>query len=259
MRPSPTLITSKDMIINTLYHCFVGSLHPAVPSTKVASDHPPATSKSPWLMPLVMLLCGAANALAADYPFGEFTCRDVAPVAPSTVTTVTIVKYNGSAGWVEIPTTIDDKPVTNIGSVAFSGCASLMSVTIPVGVTNITGNAFLNCTSLTSVSIPGGVTNIGTAVFKGCTSLTSVTIPSGVPSIKDNTFSGCTSLTSVTIPNSVTSIGISAFSGCTSLASIRIPSSIINIRNSAFSSCSGLVGAYYMGDAPTMGTEVFQE
>ena len=130
--------------------------------------------------------------------------------------------------------------VTSIGSFAFSGCASLTSVTIPDGVTSIGDSAFGKCTSLTSITIPDGVTNIGASAFNNCSSLTSITIPNSVTKIRGYAFSGCTSLTSVTIPDSVTIISMSTFSDCTSLTSIMIPNSVTSIVYSAFYNCTSL-------------------
>ncbi|HCE26349.1 MAG TPA: hypothetical protein DEQ78_03590 [Ruminococcaceae bacterium] len=101
--------------------------------------------------------------------------------------------------------------VTEIGSIAFSRCSSLTSITIPDSVTCIGDSAFNGCTSLTRVTIPNSVTKIGWNAFSGCTSLTSITIPNSVISIDWYAFMGCTSLKSITIPNSVTSIGKNAF------------------------------------------------
>lgn len=58
---------------------------------------------------------------------------------------------------------------------AFSGCSSLMSVTIPDSVTSIGYYAFSGCSSLTSIEIPNSVTSIEYRVFNGCSNLTRVT------------------------------------------------------------------------------------
>ena len=54
----------------------------------------------------------------------------------------------------------------------FSGCNSLISITIPDSVTSIGDEAFSDCTSLTSITIPDSVTSIGDRAFYGCYSLT---------------------------------------------------------------------------------------
>ena len=53
----------------------------------------------------------------------------------------------------EIPSKIDDLPVTSIGYGAFSDCSNLKSVTIPDSVTSIGDYAFCRCSILTSVTI----------------------------------------------------------------------------------------------------------
>ena len=127
---------------------------------------------------------------------------------------ITITKYNGDGGNVTIPAQINGKPVTSIGVIAFYGCTSLTSVTIPNSVTSIGYGAFDGCTSLTSVIIGNGVTSIGRAAFYGCTSLTSVTIPNSVTSIEQGAFYFCTSLTSVTFQGTIASNNFSyAFLG----------------------------------------------
>ena len=127
-----------------------------------------------------------------------------------------------------------------LGYLAFEGCSSLTSLTIPSSVTSIGFSAFSGCSGLTSLTIPSSVTSIGSSAFEGCSGLTSFTIPSSVTSISSGAFEGCSGLTSFTIPSSVTSIDNSAFSGCSGLTSLTIPSSVTRIGQSAFEGCSGL-------------------
>ena len=99
-----------------------------------------------------------------------------------------------------IPKQIEGLSVTSIGDMAFLGCGSLTSVTIPDSVTSIGYGAFSGSTNLTSITIPDSVTSIGGSAFSGCSSLTSITIPDSVTSIGDGAFAGCTNRNSITIP-----------------------------------------------------------
>lgn len=103
---------------------------------------------------------------------------------------------------------------TYIGSYAFYGCSSLISVSIPDSVTSIGEQAFNGCSSLASITMPDSITSIGYGMFTHCASLTSITLSESVTSIDDSAFEWCSSLTSISIPDSVTSIGTYAFYGC---------------------------------------------
>ena len=180
------------------------------------------------------------------------------------------------SGDIVLPSKIEGKPVTSIGSSAFRGCSSLTSITIPNSVTSIGYDAFYNCSSLTSVTIPDSVTSIGYDAFSWCNSLTSITIPDSVTSIGWDAFDRCEKLTQINvdtantvyssvngvlfskdktelirypkgkadtsyaIPNGVTYIGYDAFSCCSSLTSITIPNSVTSIGDYAFSGCISL-------------------
>ena len=131
-------------------------------------------------------------------------------------------------------------PVTSIGDMAFSGCESIVGVTIPESVENIGREAFSDCKSLVDIVIPNNVTEISGSTFKGCKSLEKIVIPDSITAINSNAFSGCESLTRIVIPNSVKEIGSNAFSGCESLASITIPDGLTKIPNFAFEDCKSL-------------------
>ena len=62
--------------------------------------------------------------------------------------------------------------LTRIGLMAFDGCDSLTSISIPEGVTTIGKGAFSQCSGLTSISIPSSVTSIGDVAFSGCSGAT---------------------------------------------------------------------------------------
>ncbi len=124
---------------------------------------------------------------------------------------------------VVIPSTYEGLPVTSIGNYAFSGCTSLVSITIPDSVTSIGYDAFTFCTSLVyneygNAYYLGNYSNPYLVLVKAKdTSITSCTIHEDTRLIYSSAFSGCTGLTSITIGNSVTSIGENAFRDCTSL------------------------------------------
>ena len=170
---------------------------------------------------------------------------------------VTITAYSGSAIAITIPSTIENMPVTAIGTYAFNNCTGLESINIPESVVSIEDFAFCNCRSLTDIEIPASVTELGSSVFYNCTSLTTIEIPDGIPSLGFSFFQGCTSLSSINIPESVASIGNAVFSGCTSLKSIVIPDSVTSIGERIFRDCTSLESVTILGNIPSIGDETF--
>ena len=206
--------------------------------------------------------------------------------------TITITGYTGPGGDVTIPDMINDRPVTAIGSDAFSGLTSLTNITIPDSVGRIGSYAFQLCTSLPSVSLSKNVTNIEDGVFNYCTSLKviavdplnpvyssldgvlfnqsqttlircpwgkagSYAIPDGVTRIRDYGLSACSSLSRITIPSSITNIGGSAFSGCTDLNSVTIDNSVASIGDFAFDYCTSLTNFIFGNRVTSIGKSRF--
>lgn len=151
-----------------------------------------------------------------------------------------------------IPTTL-----TFIGCEAFASCTSLTSISIPSNLANMEWDIFENCSALTNAVISSGITYIPSGMFKGCSSLINVSIPDSVTKIRENAFNGCTSLASITLPTSTKEIGKSAFQSCTNLNRIDIPANVTYISSYAFRYCLNLSAAYFYGNAPKGGNEVF--
>lgn len=161
---------------------------------------------------------------------------------------VTITGYTGAGGEVNIPDTIDGKPVTGLAKYAFRAAenpavVNITSLTIPDTVKTIGTNTFNGCSALKTIILPDEVSIASTAgIFRNCTSLEAVKIPSGMASIGNFCFENCSSLSKVTFaePNTVASIGNSAFSNCTSLTDIVLPEGVASISTS-FLNCTSLL------------------
>jgi BspA type Leucine rich repeat region (6 copies) len=207
--------------------------------------------------------------------------------------TAFVTNSPNAAGNIVIASTYNGYPVTRIGDEAFYYNAGVTSVTIPGSVTNIGNDVFFACPNLTSVTIPDSVTRIGVGAFYICDSLTSVTIPNSVISIGNEAFSDCISLTNITVnasnpayssvngvlfdktqkvlfqypigltnsgyitPKGVTFIGADAFGYCTNLTSVIIPNSVSYIDVFGFYECTGLTNITFQGNAPSLGSNVF--
>jgi len=98
---------------------------------------------------------------------------------------ITITRYVGTKTTVNIPSSIQNTPVTTIGTNAFIDKTNITSITIPNSVTSIGNGAFAR-TGLTSVTIPNSVKTLGTNAFMLCTGLTSVTFNGAIPSANFN-------------------------------------------------------------------------
>ena len=121
-----------------------------------------------------------------------------------------ITGYQGNDVDLVIPETIDGKIVLEIGSNAFSGLQSLVSVTFPDSVQTIGNSAFAYCTGLEEVVFGSGLKTIGDSAFTNCGSWRSVNgFPSGLESIGSWAVNG--PLHTIILPDTVTNIGYRAF------------------------------------------------
>lgn len=185
-----------------------------------------------------------------------------------------ITKYKGSESTIEIPSYINGKPVTEIGSNAFEDCtaknviipetvtslgtyafedAEFTHITIPETV-NYIDNGCFKFSNLETIDIKNNQASISSDVFsftplienasdpliinniliKHDTAEGEVVIPDGIVNIVDEAFANNANITSVVIPESVTSIGHCAFERCSNLRHVEIKGNIENVGNAIF-------------------------
>lgn len=157
---------------------------------------------------------------------------------------------------------------TNVASSAFSYCYNLNAINVAMNnpaYVSVTGILFTsNLTKLvkfpilksgtsfqpTSYVIPTGITTIEEEAFRSCM-FSNVVIPSSVTSIGRYAFDDCFRLTSILLPNGLAYIGFSAFAG-TGITNLTVPGSVAIFEG--FGGWSNLRNIYFLGDAPSRGT-----
>ena len=146
--------------------------------------------------------------------------------------------------------------LSSIGESAFMYCEKLSNIVLPDSIHSIGVSAFEGCNSLTVINIPKSLDSIQSESFYQCKNLQEVIIPEGISSIGDYAFSN-SSIKKLVIPEGVTQIGRHAFSNCRNFETVSLPASIILIENEAFEGCEKLYSAFFSGNAPNMGEDVF--
>lgn len=192
--------------------------------------------------------------------------------------TVTSSNYDGI---LVIPGNIivgeDEYTVNEIGDYAFSGNASLLSVTIPITIKKIGKYVFLQCQNLTSIKLGDGLESIGDGAFEACYNLQSISFGKRINSIGRNAFLGYSNLNQIYIndlkqwcmidfktelsnplyhahhlylnkkeikelilPEGITEIKRYAFIGGSNITSLDIPNGVTKIGSGAFYGCTAL-------------------
>ena len=197
--------------------------------------------------------------------------------------------YTGDETEVYVPSYCYGAKVTCIYATAFRDNKNITSVVIPTSVTDIEEGTFSGCSSLVSLTIPfvgshyeipseepqevlpeeeeqkplvehpfgvifgkrpfddsvevlqnyvgeDGLRLVG--IYHLPASLRNVTVTGG--KIVDGAFYGCSMLTSITLPSYANEIGSYAFEGCGGLTSLALPASVSKIAPDAFKNCSAL-------------------
>jgi hypothetical protein len=231
------------------------------------------------------IFCGAKIVFLALVAVAAFLIQ-IAPALAETTGSLNGLEYSEGSqsviitrisretqGAVDIPATINGKPVTGIGDYAFYQCAGINRISIPEGVRDIGLLAFAECAGLKQVKLPAGLEKLGAAAFAGCLKLSEIEIPASLRHYR-GAFSGCTRLKEIRvhggnrnfksvdgvvfnakgtrlvefpagregsygIPHDVTMIGESAFAGGL-LSGVKMPETVAKTGTMVFNGCAGL-------------------
>ena len=177
--------------------------------------------------------------------------------------TLELTKYSGKENDVEIPSEIDEKKVSSIGSGLFKGSRDLTSVSIPDGVKTIGSRAFENCI-ISKMIIPQSVTDIGDYAFYNCTRLETVGLSRSTVNIGEKAFRGtkwikglysddmlavvndmlidasAANAEKINVPSGVKTISKGVFADMKKLVEVNVPASVSKICTDAFRGCTAL-------------------
>lgn len=118
----------------------------------------------------------------------------------------------------------DNSSLKEIGSHSFSGCGSLLYLSLPSSLKVIGDASFEGCSSLKELHISFGVETIGESSFYRCESLKKLDLPPSIKYIRDYAFYQCHSLKSLSLPLSLREIGRYVFFQCVQLERISVAS-----------------------------------
>lgn len=187
--------------------------------------------------------------------------------------------YLGGGSVLDIPASINGKPVEEIGrwafmmnerieeviipdglktigEGAFSACDGIKKVTLGSTLERIESTAFSGCASLNEIILPESLVYIGQSAFNACESLKSIAIPSKIKVLNGSTFNYCSSLSSIDF-GALEVIGEFEFHGCESLVSVNVPMSVVSVGDYAFASCSKLTSVNFDNHDIVFGDNVF--
>lgn len=171
---------------------------------------------------------------------------------------IVVYRTNYQVKNVEIPSMIDGKIVTEIGSYGFSHCEELEMISLPNTIRKINEGAFYDCKSIKTINIPESVNKMGYSAFEDCFSLESVNMSSNIEIIEINVFRGCGSLKEINISNNVNQIKNYAFRECKELKKVSLLG-VEHIFSEAFEGCSKLEEVKLSNKLRWIGNEAFKD
>ena len=109
--------------------------------------------------------------------------------------------------------------ITYIGEQAFCQCENLKSVTLSSELEDMGSMAFYGCNSLISIVIPDKISFLRDA-FCGCENLQSIHLPLNLKRLGAGAFGYCLNLQEITLPEKIEEIESGAFEKCKGLTNI---------------------------------------
>ncbi|MBQ5339630.1 MAG: leucine-rich repeat protein [Oscillospiraceae bacterium] len=163
---------------------------------------------------------------------------------------VRICGFNQRKKNLEIPATLNGRPVTEIEEYAFQDETIIESVSLPDSLKSIGANAFDGCSKLRELTLPDSVEHIGDYAFADC-GIEKLKLSNGMQDINMYAFYRNEKLKKVVIPGSVKVIGDYAFCQCTALEKVCIPMSVDKIGTQSFNGFPPIeCDVYFSGSQP---------
>lgn len=195
----------------------------------------------------ILLLCFCIPAPVYGEGSGDYTYSVIGGE-------ITITGFTDTPESLDIPSYIDDLPVTSIRDNAFFNCTSLKNITLPETLKAMGHHCFYDCSQLQEIHLPNSITSIGMGCFDRCTSLKKAVLPASLKTLPDSCFRRCTSLTDIMIPQSINEIEKFCFCGCSSLKYISLSGNLTKIGTGAFYMCDDLSNIYIPKSVEMIGT-----
>ena len=102
--------------------------------------------------------------------------------------TAVITGYRGTDSTVRIPSVIEGRTVTTLGTSLFQGNPVPTEIYVPDTVTVLQKDVFRDCPNLETLRLSDSIAKITTTMFSGCYSLKKINIPDSVSELKKGTF-----------------------------------------------------------------------
>ncbi len=150
--------------------------------------------------------------------------------------TLRITGHTAPTGALTIPSQIDGKTVTEIGSYAFYYETGITSVVIPNTVKTIGAYAFHYCFGIKSITFGTGIKEIGSSAFYYNKISGNLVLPDSVEKIGSEAFCSISGITSVTFGKNLKEFDASAFS-----ADVGLTTYNVNASNPNFSAQNGVL------------------